>query len=371
MGSFNVACSVSHLSIDPGEKVVFIPLLPRSLRYYPEEPSILDHISYFTYPHDYYNPFCLPIKGEYGDYGVLQNIVRDETVETIEKFFGISIEQFIDSVTGRKGMTDTYSGMFEAYSLYQKEIKDYHFPFGEEYLFLLGFSKFSTFFAHPRFPDIHLQLFDGTRGCGYKLFNKGDLIKEVDYDAKETILSDYYSLTKFWLHVNEENQTKVKLIYNLAGMFVQGDIYDEMSKNPSSSMLTAYENMITDLIAFNEAKKNALEKFTLHDGKTAYVEFYEDFNHPFSSFGGSYSFMRYFQEWTYFKNLYQFYIDKPGMKNTFAEYISFYSLMYSSNTAFFPTVNGEQCGNPKVSKMILEKSLEIVNQKLKEREEDE
>jgi len=58
------------------------------------------------------------------------------------------------------------------------------------------------------------------------------------------------------------------------------------------------------------------------------------------------------------------------LKNEFKDFRSFYLSLISSNRFLFPAMNGEQHANHKVTKVLLEASLNFVNRKLKEKEED-
>ena len=50
------------------------------------------------YAIDYMEPICLPIYGTYEDCGKLTDIERNETTELIEKYSGMSVEDFINNV---------------------------------------------------------------------------------------------------------------------------------------------------------------------------------------------------------------------------------------------------------------------------------
>lgn len=105
MGSFNVACSVSNISISVGTKVVFFPLLPR--RFARGNLTHLQNEKYLIYPNAYYQPFSLPIKGVYNDYGSVEEIEEDENTKAIEDFFGMNIQDFVD------GIGERYTGSLE------------------------------------------------------------------------------------------------------------------------------------------------------------------------------------------------------------------------------------------------------------------
>ena len=103
MGSFNVACSISNISINCGTKVAFIPLLPNEMNerigrkynkfnlkpgYVFLEPSAncVSNDGAFQF----YKPFSLPIYAEYNDYGGIENIEENITTKAIKEYFRIS-----------------------------------------------------------------------------------------------------------------------------------------------------------------------------------------------------------------------------------------------------------------------------------------
>lgn len=129
MGSFNVACSVSNLSINCGDKVKFIPLLPNN--FHGNESHLVGVQHFLIYPNCYFNPLCLPISGVYNDYGSIDEILIDDNVKAIEKKFNMNINDFIESITfGNKkkdkdNLLENVSGMFILESVYDKLV-DYN-----------------------------------------------------------------------------------------------------------------------------------------------------------------------------------------------------------------------------------------------------
>jgi hypothetical protein len=102
MGSFNVTCSISKLSINKGEKVIFFPLIPPSYLHKGFKEKI--NVKYFSYQQifysdDFFSPLCLPIEGTYADYGLVKNIIKNNNTAAIEKFIGLDIQQFTDYVS--------------------------------------------------------------------------------------------------------------------------------------------------------------------------------------------------------------------------------------------------------------------------------
>jgi len=77
MGSYNVACSVSNISIRSGDPVAFIPL---EVAKYPYKIGDGNHT--LIYSNCFYAPATLPIFGEYDDYGGVENIIRDKNLQS-------------------------------------------------------------------------------------------------------------------------------------------------------------------------------------------------------------------------------------------------------------------------------------------------
>jgi len=82
-------------------------------------------------------------------------------------------------------------------------------------------------------------------------------------------------------------------------------------------------------------------------------------------------FTRYYKDWKHFTDIYRDGIKEgdQGLAKAFSAQRHFNSQMYSCNRFYFPAMNGEQCGNDEESKNLLLASLEIVNKRLKERED--
>lgn len=84
MGCFNHKGNLSNLPIEYGDKVVCMIGLRRN-----------DGSDTFSLGFSF-TPIALPIRGEYNDYGALQNIVETPGVKYLEQFFGMSAEDVVD-----------------------------------------------------------------------------------------------------------------------------------------------------------------------------------------------------------------------------------------------------------------------------------
>ncbi len=94
MGSFYATCSVSNMTLSYQKTSVILLV-----------PSISTDISGnsgLICSNDgaqiYFSPFGFPIHGEYYDYGQISNIVRDDNVLMLEKYFGVDINEITDNI---------------------------------------------------------------------------------------------------------------------------------------------------------------------------------------------------------------------------------------------------------------------------------
>lgn len=104
MGSFNVACSISGLSIDCGDPIVFIPLIDSKYKEY----GIGDHNHFLIMSECFYEPLTLPIFGEYDDYGRI-DYQEDKNTEFL-KSLGMNINELIEPMEHDE--SPATSGMF-------------------------------------------------------------------------------------------------------------------------------------------------------------------------------------------------------------------------------------------------------------------
>lgn len=83
MGSWSVSCGVSNIAIVESQECVIIPLKENKYQSY----------TYFTH-----TPLTLPIFAKYNDYGGVNEIKKDDNTKIIEKYFGITIEEFVEYI---------------------------------------------------------------------------------------------------------------------------------------------------------------------------------------------------------------------------------------------------------------------------------
>jgi hypothetical protein len=117
MGSFNVACSVSNLTIHPYDAVRYIPL--EKPRY--DTVSLYDGNNSLINSHCFYAPVTFPIKGFYDDYGRIAIEEKDNNINFIEEYFGRGINEICNSLESEDDTLpqQIVSGMFVLEEIYQ------------------------------------------------------------------------------------------------------------------------------------------------------------------------------------------------------------------------------------------------------------
>ena len=343
MGSFNVACSVSNLTIHEGDEVVFIPLITSGFPYPPASRLI--------YPTVYYRPFSLPIRGVYGDYGRISSIVKDSNVQALEDYFGMPIEHIMLWLTDREDevvpedeekekLLTSLSGMFvlkeiyDAFSLThvrKKNAADHYVT--EESLVKLGFQHTGSFFIKEHFPyDIQV----GEYSCTVTNKDGGDHWTVYSlFDFKKR----WEELTKDFLDIPEFEATS------------QFDVeYDEFR----SELLRDEEEYKMD-----EGEIKTILDESVRVRKLARLN--ERREHVFSQKTFYYA----FRDWPLFFSLYRKSILEGKLKNDTSLFRGFQHYFSSCNRFYFPAMNGQQHGDDEASKFLLDLSSRIVEKRLK------
>lgn len=89
MGCFNRVGFYSHLPITYNNNIVCFICVFRKYKNHETTPIA---------PFGILEPLCLPIFGQYDDYGSIYNIVRDGNVEYIEECFDLTIEEIVEAI---------------------------------------------------------------------------------------------------------------------------------------------------------------------------------------------------------------------------------------------------------------------------------
>lgn len=243
MGSFNVACSISHLSIGPGEKCYFLPLIRNKYGSIDTQSNLISNEG----PSYFFWPFCFPIEGEYNDYGGMEELVHNANTKVIEKFVGITIEQFVECLTGRRGFNDYFSEIHENFA----KVKGNKFSrnISSELMFEIGFEEYSNqdakyiedsfepFAKTYRFQshEFYVVLIEDFANKTEHYTNYKCIISDLNdkkiksgrFSQFDDFMNLYKEATGYFL--NYENQKLVNLLENLSGTFIKKEVYDYLA----------------------------------------------------------------------------------------------------------------------------------------------
>lgn len=263
MGSFNVVCSISGLSIHCGDEVIYFPLEKTK---YPSH-IIGDSNNSLIYPWCIYSPITLPIYGDYGDYGTIDIDRKDpsclEHVNFLENKTGYKIENIIEV-------------------------------------------------------------------CHY----------DNDYMKKPVCA--------------REDGLDLKTVGS--GMFILREIYDMMTNfcyNDNGAIRNYREQLEKEYQIYQDGIKRSYEHY--QDYELGYIDS--------SSF-----------KLVYHKTMKKLYLETfltNQFKEEFIKFRIFEWAMFGMNKFYFPAMNGCQFGCTPAEKILLEKSLELVNQRLKKENDND
>lgn len=170
MGSFNVACSMSSISIGYGDDIVYIPLEVSKYPY-----KIGDGNNFLIYPWCFYSPVILPVFGSYNDYGRIEDIKRDTNVETVEAYFNEKIEDICG--IRERDIKPISSGMFIHRDIFDTLVKECsqvderrkkESESKEDHL-SNHFGKFLEDIQQAKAAEEEHKIYSGVRGSGWEL----------------------------------------------------------------------------------------------------------------------------------------------------------------------------------------------------------
>lgn len=269
MGSFSASCGMSKLPITSNEKIVFIALKP--VQQYNNKNKNLElptsHLIHSQQP--LYKAFFLPIEGNYNTYGGLENIVKDDNVELLEKHYGKSINDIFNTMTCNRGIFDSYSDIHKIWNikLYNENTLANFKKLGFE---LIKFDGKEIMYN----KEFNLKIYnnDDTNNfnisqnyiLNYETIQEKYNFDNIDDIKKETktikhqkninipnyvgsgisLQSLIYNETGIILGLKEkENMKFIKELTSLSGAFFLKEIYDKMSKNLN---FQSYSKIITN-----------------------------------------------------------------------------------------------------------------------------
>jgi hypothetical protein len=121
MGSWSVYCGLSNITITSGHRCFLLPLVEKEDEY-----------------DNNWKPLCLPIEGNYDDYGSLEYIVENYNTRLIEKHYNVKICDFVNNLATMDELKEPYDNI--KYMWIDGEVYDFLKDFYNENpsLFFMG-----------------------------------------------------------------------------------------------------------------------------------------------------------------------------------------------------------------------------------------
>lgn len=258
MGSFDVACVISDLTIHPGDKTGFMMIENVFASYNNNSMPPEGGTVHYDFEYDGYRPYLPPVFGKYDDYGYLVGIEESESSKFIEKLFRRPIETVIKCVGSDRNIYSPHGEIFECYFTGDKAFSVYGADVTES-LVALGF--------------VHSKNDDGQNSYtfnDYELLSKDDkfdkyVIKAADsgrtlYEGNsmsnmEDTLSVFGYITHQFPGFDAEDYWAIQRLHRLSGTFFLKDIYTKMStsrKVIERFRVNRFERLKEDWLKFRE-----------------------------------------------------------------------------------------------------------------------
>ena len=367
MGSFNVACSISRISIGRGDKVVFIPLVASTTN---KNNMLSIPRQFVVNPNDFFNPLCLPIRGEYNDYGNIENVIRDDNLDLIENFLGFSIEELIDYIHSKD--IYNYLSNLSAKFLPRVDILKDASPINSSFLKNFGFIKIGEFKKSniveevyeygdvilPFFINLCKETLSITDDTG-KILSKFNIPNgNISQQYKSILLKTFANISKYYVGVEKKYQGILNLIDRMSGMFINSEIYDALTikkHNDYEDYIGSYADHFDEYIELVRKLNSIVEKDTFLNLsiKKSYLPFVEQHKY-----------------WYRFKDIFDGALLEGKLRKDFIKYNIFETNMYSMNCFYFPAMSGEQYGNDEASLAFAETVVKVIKNNIKKYKED-
>jgi hypothetical protein len=356
MGSFDVGCGLSNLTIHYGDRAGFL-ILDESFRssYNGHSTTGKAFLSGGSYL-----PFLPPVFGIYDDYGRIRNIEPSTTTKILEKLFDRPIEVVMNCLTGMSDIYDSYGEIAKTYMLPElRDIDRYDASF-EEILIAAGFAQQPEENGYVSFDyDVYtLSLAETT----WTIIRK-DTDREIaklhspSPSNKMDLLDAFGQHTGSYPGFSSSDHGRIRLLNRLGGMFFLGEVFAKMDEfNKADHYMNRFHNgrdprHQQELDEFFEYLKTHKNKRFPFDGYLPFVEeLKRDVSFPMEHWG-----------------LLEAYEDNP---EEFLSMGRIHRIANSVNRLLTPTYCGEQTGNDRASLMLNLIEAKILDVRKKEYEEE-
>lgn len=350
MGSFNVGCGISNLSIDEGDKIGFV-IIKKSTPLYGSS-NAMGHFSNL----DYFMPVFPPVFGEYGDYGSMINIERSVTVEILEDKFGIPMNAIMDCISCSHNIYSDAGGIYKYYfkgdrswqgwgvepavsfaklGFIQRDDVD-----GREVFALGGFEIRQRFELMKDHPDIKLWYWSVVRSKTGEV-----LVPEFMSQSVDAIMDCFAKVSGICPGFTDESVESIKHLQSFSGMFFLKDVYEDvlsfMEENNDEYNLNFYKSMWDNL-----RKAGTTSKRTT------------------GSFGRIPTMSMVIKDLTLFPDKYFNQLKRYGDTYEFNHIFTLPRVMLSLNRMLMPSLNGEQFGDNDIALRATEITQSILEKRM-------
>jgi hypothetical protein len=224
MGSFDVSCGLSNLSIREGDRTGLVLLLPTN-----RNKDLEDSSSLVVNVDDRFRPFLTPIYGTYNDYGSLENLERNASVEILEDIFSIPIETIVYVVnTSGRSIYSNYIG--DLASALGSTLTPETFGFGvsqDESLTRLGLTVITSNVEYS-FGGYNLVF---SKGLSATITKDGETLHSFHSHSLENVVEMFGDRINNYPGFPNCGE-KIRLLKSLSGMFFYAPIFDELKQFP-------------------------------------------------------------------------------------------------------------------------------------------
>ena len=221
MGCFDQSCVVSRLPISNyrGNKCYVLPIVKN------------DYMDLNSGPFCNYTPLCLPIEGEYNDYGGIENIVENEHTKFLEEFFGMDIDKVLSCMTDnrkRHGVEyNQFGSLMEALGCNFSDIS-------KKNLVAMKFSVSTDGEVTHEVIDTNIKINNGGFDKGESKTDVDAMWNGIEKDVKLFLKENTENYPKYIVevHINGEVKTRLRGMDDLCKYF--NERRSELKKNQKS-----------------------------------------------------------------------------------------------------------------------------------------
>lgn len=353
MGSFNVGCGISNLTIHEGDRIGFQLIKP--VKDYLAESKLARSgdggRTFYIYCTDLNQSFFPPVYGTYGDYGNIENITPSLTVDVLEELFRRPLADIINTLGRQRSIYSSHGDLNELYVTPDNRLDDYNATEDEKYL-SVGFTKKAE---NTYEYEGYLLHTDSNRKI---VAPNGAVIVDGIYgNYTDDYISVFAEKTGLYPGIAKEDWAAVKLIRELSGMFFLEEVFHNMVETLKPDWYSwggadrfekewvFNQKLIAE--ASKRPEKDFHQHFTLTDIRSQLakntaitVEHYE-------------------------------YLDRFQDPAPFSELSDLYGVLTSLNRMLVPTYNGEQYGNDDASRQLNKVTDSILAERKRRYDEDD